>query len=367
MIDYLYKYGINISAILDNNIFKQGDNYLGTSVVPPSSVMDYNTVNCVIFIASYHYAEMAAQLVDLGYAGEIIQVVRFGSSFEMGLDEEIFLRKKAKILHGIDLLKDIRKHYPKHLLIIQHINGGLGDIYWALAYLPSYCGKHNIDDCLAIVMGNAMRQTAELFLRDTIMLEQDDIQSLANAILFTHEENCVFTAPGIMDADMATRYVLKYFDFVKYNRCLLYGLCDTVSAAVPTRASEYENKSHLCKGQTVILSPYAKSVTKIPDRFWHEIVTEYSGKHFLVCTNVSGSEKPNEGTIPLEIPISQIISAVEFAGHFIGIRSGLCDIIHTAKCKKTLVFRDKEYLTFTDKEMSQIYSLPGWDTIKVKA
>ena len=366
MIDILMGSGITVAAILDNNPLKYGHSYLNVKVAAPSHIMTYNTADCIVFIASCFYSEMAAQLKAMGFAGEIIQAVSFGSRYENGLDVKTFNKKKVLATHGVELLGGIRNNYPDHLLIIQPINGGMGDIYWALAYFPAFCGKVKNKQCLAIVFGKSMKHAAELFLPDVIMLEQADIQALVSALLFTRDDNFLFTYPGIMDVDMAVmRYVINYLDFIDCIKGLMYGFGQHEKPSPPCRLQDYNGKIRLVHTKTVIISPYAKSVTKIPDNVWVTIADEYRKKGFMVCTNVSGGEDPINATIPLEIPINQVISAVEYAGHFIGIRSGLCDIIHTAKCKKTVVFRDNEYLSFTNKLISQFNALPGWEKIMI--
>ena len=45
-----------------------------------------------------------------------------------------------------------------------------------------------------------------------------------------------------------------------------------------------------------------------------------------------------------------------------GIRSGLCDIIDTAKCEKTVIFPDV-YYSVTKTKVSDFFALHGWNTI----
>jgi hypothetical protein len=62
------------------------------------------------------------------------------------------------------------------------------------------------------------------------------------------------------------------------------------------------------------------------------------------------------------VPIAQIKAAAEYAGAFIGIRSGLCDVLYTANCRKTVVFPDCHYST-TPHKVEDFFALPGWETI----
>jgi hypothetical protein len=60
--------------------------------------------------------------------------------------------------------------------------------------------------------------------------------------------------------------------------------------------------------------------------------------------------------------LNQLISAAEYAGRFIGLRSGICDILATARCRKTVVFPDCFYST-TPFKVSDFFALPGWEEV----
>src|ERR1700748_2180265 len=69
----LGSYDIALTGILDNNRAKQGSALHGVPVIPPSAVADVRAPS-VVLIASRFHSEMRRQLVDLGYAGEVIRV-----------------------------------------------------------------------------------------------------------------------------------------------------------------------------------------------------------------------------------------------------------------------------------------------------
>ncbi len=58
-------------------------------------------------------------------------------------------------------------------------------------------------------------------------------------------------------------------------------------------------------------------------------------------------------------------STVEYAGTFIGIRSGLCDVIRTANCKKIALYPDYQYCDTKWKSID-MYAIEGFENIVVK-
>ena len=115
----------------------------------------------------------------------------------------------------------------------------------------------------------------------------------------------------------------------------------------------------------MIFSPYAKSVSNIPEIFWKDRISEYQDRGYTLFTNVSGDEEPLPGTVALSAPLDEMQSVVEQAGTFIGIRSGLCDVIRYAKADLTAVYPDV-YYSDTKWKMEEMYHLDGWNNLVLK-
>jgi len=367
MLDYLLANGIAASAILDNNTSKQGFAYRGTPIISPSEIQGCsNTAGSIVLIAAKAYAQMAGQLRRLGYAGEIVKVVNYNSFAEYSLAEDIFEQKKQRVLRGMETLAKIRGSFPSGFLVICPYNA-LGDVYQALSFLPEYCRRHRIKESMVIVTGNACRQVAELFgVGNPLVLDREAMDELVQAVLFVQEKNCLIAHHDRPYTNNMIRWLNQHFlpfpDFYRYG---VYGLDKKAAPAVPTRHKIWPNAEGIAKGRTVILSPYAKSMVTLPDTFWQTLAETYRQEGYLVCTNVAGDEKPVSGTRPLSIPIAQVVSAAEYAGLFIGIRSGLCDILATARCRKIVVFPDCFYST-TNVKVEAFFDLPGWEKMIVQ-
>ena len=133
----------------------------------------------------------------------------------------------------------------------------------------------------------------------------------------------------------------------------------------PVCWEEHPGNSRIEKGRAVILSPYAKSVTALSGNIWEQIVENYREKGYQIFTNVADNEKPLVGTEPISPKLSEMKSAVEQAGTFIGIRSGLCDVIRTADCRKVALYPDYQYCDTRWKSID-MYSIDGFENIAVK-
>lgn len=365
MADYLLMNGVTPAAVLDNSTLKQGLSCCGIPIVPPEYILKYDVNNSIVLIATRFYAEMSAQLKRLGYGGEIVQVVGYNSFAEYSLSDETLERKTARMLRGTATLEQIGLQYPVHHLVVCP-NNALGDVYWAMAFLPAYCEKHGIAETAIIVAGNGCRQVAEMFgAGDIVTLSEAEMDEFVQAVIFTREENCIIAHHDRPYTDNVIKWLDRHFlSFIDYYRYAVYGLSKDTIPVTPSNSAPFENREKIPKGKAVILSPYAKSVAALPDGFWEKIAADYTVKGFMVYTNTAGDEPPVRGTLPIYIPISQIIAAAEHAGTFIGIRNGLCDVLFTANCKRAVIFPDCYYST-TPHKVADFFALPRWEEIVI--
>lgn len=98
---------------------------------------------------------------------------------------------------------------------------------------------------------------------------------------------------------------------------------------------------------------------------WKQMVEDFRSKGYDCYTNVAGNEEALPGTISISPSISQIRSAAEWAGTFIGLRSGLCDVIREASCRKIAMYPDYQYCD-TKWKAIDMYWLEGWKNIVIR-
>lgn len=96
---------------------------------------------------------------------------------------------------------------------------------------------------------------------------------------------------------------------------------------------------NLRKGRTVLLDPYAGTFKSFPMEQWEQLAILLMKKGYSVCTNTAGTESMAvAGTTAVYIPYSKIVDFTSKAGFFIGIRSGLCDIVSASSAVMTVFY-----------------------------
>lgn len=91
-------------------------------------------------------------------------------------------------------------------------------------------------------------------------------------------------------------------------------------------------------GRTVLLAPGATSIKTHPQAFWQGLVRDLRKAGWTVALNASVAALPLEGTVPLAFPLREAIPMAELAGWVVSSRSGLCDLLSTARCRLTVIY-----------------------------
>jgi hypothetical protein len=355
----LGRYGIALTGILDNNRAKQGGSLHGVPVIPPNAVADIG-VPSVVLIASRFHGQMRRQLVDLGYAGEIIRVgtLSIGADTASGGDRGLGARQ----------LGELRIAHPdRHLVVCPF--GALGDVYWALAYLPAFAAARRLPPAVVVVVGEGCRVLARLFGHEDVhSLTQDEMDDLVAAAMAGGGQDVTIAHHDRPYGDGAPVRALdeRFVAFTDLYRDLVYRLPPQVRPQAPRRdlpaQADPSWASEIPRGRGVLMAPYAKSVVPVPWSFWEDTAERHASQGDVVATVVHGDEDPVPGTLALEIPIPEMLDAVEHAGTFIGLRSGLCDVVHTARARKLHVFPNAYYST-TPYKVADFFALPGWGSV----
>jgi hypothetical protein len=359
----LGRYDITLTGILDNNPAKQGGSLHGVPVIPPRAITDAG-VPSVVLIASRFHSEMREQLVNLRYAGEVIRVGAFSIETDAasGTDRD----------RGARLLDQLRVgHAGCHLVVCPF--GALGDVYWALAYLPAFAAdRRRLPPAVVVVVGEGCRQVARLFGHDDVYsLTQVEMDDLVGAVVGAGAQGVTIAHHDRPYGDGAPVRALdeRFVTFTDMYRDLVYGLSPRAVPQVPSRdvvgqpsQAEPSWATEIPRGRAVLMAPYAKSVVPVPWSFWEHTAERHLSQGDVVATLVHGDEDPVPGTLALEIPIPELLDAVEHAGAFIGLRSGLCDVVHTARARKVHVFPDAHYST-TPYKVADFFALPGWGSV----
>jgi hypothetical protein len=355
-------YDIALAGILDNNRAKQGSSLQGVPIVAPSAIIDVN-VPSVVLIASRFHSEMREQLLNLRYAGEIIRV---GTA---SIDPDTASGRDCA--RGARLLDRLRATHPgRHLVVCPF--GALGDVYWGLAYLPAFTAARRLPPAVVVVVGEGCRQVGQLFgHKDLYSVTQVEMDDLVAAVVAAEPPDATIAHHDRPYGDGAPVRALedRFVAFTDMYRDLVYKLSVQSRPQAPRRdvlalagQADASWASEIPPSRSVLITPYAKSVVPVPWSFWEHTAERHVSQGELVATVVHGDEDPVPGTLALQIPIPELLDAVEHAGTFISLRSGLCDVVHTARARKVHVFPDAYYST-TPYKVADFFALPGWESV----
>lgn len=359
----LLEKGFSITAILDNNTAKQGKDYQGIPIQPPQAILSSLQRETLVCIAARAYAAMADQLKRIGYTGQVRKLVDYNTYAEYSLSLETVVRKQQRLERGIVSLVRLKKKYPGHFILLCPFSA-LGDIYFTMSYLPYFMRERKITKCAAVVIGKACSQVVQIFgAYPTEVFTQKDMDETVQAALYLEEPEVFIPhqdRPYVINLSKAL--YIKRIPLEQIYCCGIFGLSPSTRPYSPAFLQPYGRLEDIEQGKSVILSPYAKSVTALKGEIWKQIVEDYLDQGYVCYTNVAGDEEPLPGTYAISPPIAEMQSAVEQAGLFIGIRSGLCDVIRGASCRKIALYPDYQYCD-TKWKAIDMYWLDDWENI----
>jgi hypothetical protein len=129
-----------------------------------------------------------------------------------------------------------------------------------------------------------------------------------------------------------------------YNRILqLDANAEPVAPAyhdhVAREAESLCRSAGVIPGRSVLLFPYAQSFDVPALNHFAALAVRLKQQGLEVFTSVAGDEVPVEGTQPLFLPFAVLREVAEYAGWIVAIRSGICDITASGRCRKSFIFR----------------------------
>ncbi len=229
---------------------------------------------------------------------------------------------------------------------------GTGDVYLVCLYIKQFAKKNNINHYVLAVIGQANYKVAKLFeIQNIIKISQEEADKLTYLYMAICDE---FKDIVLLHHDPIQNYcgILENFrnvnntnfmDMYIYNVFKGLTIQDKILPKFNYESKRIKDlifKHRIEEGNTVVLSPYVNTLPPIPWWVWRQLAERLKMHGYMVCTNCgSPTEKAIEGTIPLHFDYDISVPILEKCGYFVGIRSGFCDIISSAKCKKIIVYQ----------------------------
>lgn len=345
----LLRKNINLSAIVDNDINKVGGKFLGIDVYKPSEYLQPCNMDTLVIVCSIHEKDMVKSLENMGYSKDNflcipVEAEQLITDSLTGLEANINLIKK-----GYDLYTDIISKYSEDVKLIVAPRAS-GDIFISCFFIEQWCKKNHIKDYVLLGIGKNLLDVAALFnIKNISVLSEEEKTSLSSAYMyFGSEMNIKFLA------EWELRIRNSYFPvgkslafFINKFKYETFNLEEDIEIKKPEFNTEVEySKYDIEKGKTVIIAPYAYSspAAIIPTNVLEELVNNLVKKGFKVFTIGYGDREPAiKNTKLIRFEYKDSLEILEDAGYFIGVRSGLCDITYSAKCKKIIIYGNGKY------------------------
>jgi hypothetical protein len=348
--------GYCLVAILDNNPNKHGSEVFGLTVHSPSIIADPFDDSAVILIASKYYDEMASQLEGIGYSRHIHIMKLLDIDAIDGPDfisEQILDSCIENAKRGMNLYTELLKASGNDLIVFLSPVSSIGDIFLLGLYFNKFLSKMDIDKYVLIIPGNAGAGIAKTYgiKNVTVVSPSDAADLIAYKMLAGRKGGDIrILHSGYLHQRIVCNIIMhRNMTWLENYRQFLFGFCKDepfLRRRVnhnPVIAKQLLEINKLTAGNTVILSPYAQTMAALSDVFWTKLAKKLKEAGYCVSTNIAGEEREIEGTVPLNFSLNNADAVLEQAGYFIALRSGLCDVVSMANCKKIILYTQEVF------------------------
>ena len=349
--DILIKYGITIDAILDNDLSKQGKLCLSIQVVNPQKYLNDNCDIAIIIYSSY-WREMRKQTLEFGIPEEEMLIIPY-KDVRQKSKPSLFCITRDLIdvaLGYIYYLSICRRQHSKKVFICPY--DGTGDVYIACGYLSTFVKKYCIDKFTIVTASTNCKNVIKLFFDEATSYVVPIKKRNQIIHAWSYWGNDIMDVKPLSFWGWRVRRTPWVFDnheitFADMFRVDVFNLPESVPIVPPkfsvdkSFVEDLFSTMGLRKGRTIILAPYANSIEPNMEIWeWEEVTRRLSELGYDVCTNCAGEEKSINGTKRLSFPYIEAANVLEYAGGLIAIRSGLCDVISSVKCKSVIIYEN---------------------------
>jgi hypothetical protein len=340
--------GFAVDAIIDNSREKTGREYLGVTVRTPEEVLTPFDEDRVILITSPTYwSEMTHQVAQLGYSKQS-QIFSVGAGAKKAT-WPVFALRLMKVARGAIALRKLARGADGKRTVFLTPVPPAGDVYVECLFIREYVRRNNVQRFVIAVPNTACRRMAELFgFDDVVVLDENVLWKIVDYARIARRgpEDLVVMHYPSLNGSVAQMQGYKGLNFEKMFRYASFDLDDDVPHDLPSAGSDPDAaraalvSNGLRPGRTVILAPYARSLVHGHDeQFWNSLAADLMSRGYDVCTSGFGPAEPAvAGTALLQFPFSEAVQFVESAGFFVGLRSGLCDVISRATAVKVILY-----------------------------
>lgn len=272
----------------------------------------------------------------------------------------------AKVRYGIKLLRQIRALYGEtaHVFLVR---GATGDVYLVNCLIKKYCYLHKIDKYVMVGDGKGLREVSNLFFEDHIYaLPRWKASCLQSVYKLCGEQPLnmtdLFMWQHSLYFNRCRLRMEERFNFMDTYQWYVFGFSEIQKLSYPPVLSVHEsdiqrwNLNGISKGRTVVISPHAYSVECLDQAFWRLVVNKLKNKGYNVVFSINTNKEtcPFPGEHCYFANYEEIVPMLNYAGFFIAVRSGLCDIVSQSSCKMVILYPMKRKVNNYNEHRSDI-------------
>ncbi len=223
---------------------------------------------------------------------------------------------------------------------------GFGDTYLVCSLLNEYKSKKLLS-CIKLIVKNKHEEIAKLFGIKTYAQDSTDFKKNLEAVTEFGSEKAgeIFVAhPHYADHAYVELLGYKGITLLDVYK-IMFNLNINSTLALPDKKLKSANtvlknlKSvGMKKGKGVIIFPDANSVDTLSDGELLKLIKASSSLGYKTYYSSNDARKNIPRDLFVNIPVSEIISATNYAGHIICMRSGICEILSTSSAKMAIMY-----------------------------
>ncbi|MBR3622848.1 MAG: hypothetical protein IKN43_05820, partial [Selenomonadaceae bacterium] len=296
--------------------------------------------------------QMKEQLISLGYEENVHFFLIREPQQNEDEDKTAYNYCLRETKRGKAIYERLKKKYggDTHFFIMR---GATGDIFLNGLYLKAYAKKRGIENYVAVGDGKGLTKILKLFdINKAEKLEWRDAEAFQQCYKFFRlpDVTDLFLWQGSLYLNRCRTRMRREFNFLDtYDYYVYKGMVSKDEWTYPNfielndnLRQKYETMG-VVEGKTVIIAPYAYSVKNLPEFLWEEIAGRLREKGYGVFVNINESAEVNlfDNIPSIMFPFAEAKALITYAGNFLSLRSGLCDIVSLIPCNQVVLYPEE--------------------------
>lgn len=256
-----------------------------------------------------------------------------------------------KIRRGGKVYSDFCRKYGNDIYILICPWNGTGDACQTGRYLGEYLRKNEIGNYILATHYTAVKKVFDLFQPMRVsVISPEEIYALTHLCRFCGDSINVriihHNVPLFHTSVMDPVEGINKIDWETCFKEIGLGLDSTCRPQMPAWDTSFDCAAYflqhgLVRGKTVLLAPEATTFREnLTPGQWELIAERLTLVGYTVCTNLGEpNQTPVLGTVGVFLPYSVLVPFLDYAGAFIAVRSGFCDIAAFSSCKKIILYQ----------------------------